>query len=192
MQLCARTLTHDVTGTVVHIEKRAAELQRLLHGRMQDGQMDLIITNLGGCTVYIDVTIVSPVVTPPYHLMQAATKPGYAALRAEYGKRQRYPIPNLIPFAIELGGRPGPTALQFIRRLFREEGATRDRRIADAWSSLSTALHSATANQLNRSPATPTAIVPYSPHAHQPHQQSPHTQPSPAGPTQLDTPSPSA
>ena len=134
--------------------------------------MDLILTNLGGRTVYIDVTIVSPIVTSPYHLMQAATKPAYAAMRAEYGKRQRYPIPDLIPFALEIGGRPGPAAQQFIRSLFREEGATRDRRIADAWSTLSTALHSATSHQLNRSAVPPTAIT------------------LAPGPTQLDTCSP--
>ena len=157
------TIIHDVTGAMVHLEKRTAELQRILHGRMQEGQMDLIVTNLNGRTVYIDVTIVSPVIVSPFHLAQAANKPGYAALRAEFGKRQRYPIPNLIPFAIEIGGRPGPAARTFIRDLFREDGAARDQSIADAWSTLSTALHSATAHQLNK-----TAKPPAHPHHLQP------------------------
>ena len=112
--------------------------------------MDLIASDFAGATVYIDVTIVSPVVVSSYHLMQAAKKPGYAALRAEYGKRQRYAVQNIVPFAIELGGRPGPTALKFIRELFRTDGAVRDQGIADAWSTLSSALHSATATQINK------------------------------------------
>ena len=144
---------------------------------MQDGQMDLIITNLNGRTIYIDVTIVSPVLCSPYHLLQAATKPDYAALRAEFGKRQRYPIPNLLPFAIEIGGRPGPTAHKFIRDLFREEGSTRDQRIADVWSSLSTALHSATALQLNKTAQPPAQ--------QQPHQQQAAPSPQPIQQQQL-------
>ena len=112
--------------------------------------MDLIITNVVGAATYVDVCIVSPILANQYHLTQAANKPGYAALRAEYGKRQRYPVPNMIPFALELGGRPGPTAKLFIRQLFSTDGATTDQRIADAWSTISTALHSAVATQINK------------------------------------------
>ena len=84
--------------------------------------MDLLVTDFMGARAYIDVTIVSPVVHTAYHLASAAKKPGYAALRAEYGKRQRYPVPNIIPFVLELGGRPGPTVVRFVRDLFKFDG----------------------------------------------------------------------
>ena len=111
--------------------------------------MDLIVTDYAGKTQYIDVTIVSPVVVNQSHLSSAANKPGYAALRAEYGKRQRYPVDTIIPFAMEIGGRAGPTAQLFIRDLFKTEGSARDINIADAWSSISSALHTATSSQIS-------------------------------------------
>ena len=48
--------------------------------------MDLVVCNFGGRPVYIDVTVVMPVVNDPGHLLRAAQKPGYAANRAEYAK----------------------------------------------------------------------------------------------------------
>ena len=122
----------------------------MFQGRLQEGQMDLIVTNHTGKTQYIDVTVVSPVVNNPSHLSNAAKKPGYAALRAEYGKRQRYPVDAIVPFALELGGRPGPTAQTFVRDLFTTEGSTRDISIAGAWSSISSALHDFTSSQIHK------------------------------------------
>ena len=141
--------------------------------------MDIIVTDISGRRTYVDITVVSSVVANAYHLACAANKPGYAAMRAEYGKRQRYPTDNIIPFALEIGGRPGPTALRFIRQLFRTDGADRTQSIADAWSTLSTALHGATAQQLNNSthiPHSPTAL--------------PQPEPNPAAPPQLHQPAP--
>lgn len=147
----------QITGTRVHIERRTAEIRRIFRGRLQEGQMDLLVTDIMGARTYIDVTIVSPIVHTAYHLAAAAKKPGYAALRAEYGKRQRYPIPNLIPFVLELGGRPGPTALRFVRELFKVEGSTRSQTIADVWATISSTLQSSIADQLHAAhqPLTP-------------------------------------
>ena len=139
--------------------------------------MDIITTDFAGSRLYIDVTIVSSVIAHPYHLAQAAKKPAYAAVRAEFRKRNRYPTNNIVPFALEIGGRPGPSALRFIRQLFRAPGADRTLRIADAWSTISTALHGAVATQLNKSTTPP--------------RTPPAPQPAPR-PTQLDSPSPSA
>ena len=167
------TLITRVTGAAVQIERRTTELRRIFRGRIQEGQMDIITTDLAGARLYIDVTIVSSVVAHAYHLAQAAIKPSYAAGRAEFGKRQRYPTNNILPFAMEIGGRPGPSALRFIRQLFRTPGADRTIQIADAWSTLSTALHGAVATQLNKAAIT-------------------HTSPLAPAPTQLDSASPSA
>ena len=148
-----------MTGASVQIERRTTELRRIFKGRIQEGQMDIITTDFTGARIYIDVTIVSSVVAHRYHLAQAANKPSYAAMRAEYGKRQRYPTGNIIPFALEIGGRPGPSALRFIRQLHRTPGTDRSLRIADAWSTISTALHGAVSTQLNKS-ASPTHTLP--------------------------------
>ena len=112
--------------------------------------MDLIVADLGGAITYIDVAVVSPVVATAQHLAGAARTPGYAALRAEFGKRQRYPVNNIVPFVMELGGRAGPSAQKLIRDLFKTEGSARDQSISDVWATLSSALHSATAHQINK------------------------------------------
>ena len=164
----------QITGTRVQIERRTAEIRRIFRGRLQEGQMDLLVTDIMGARTYIDVTIVSPIVHTAYHLAAAAKKPGYAALRAEFGKRQRCPVPNIMPFVLEIGGRPGPTALRFIHDLVKTEGASRAHSIADVWATISTTLQSSIADQLHRA-----------------HQLSTPTDTPPAiAPTQLDTPSP--
>lgn len=70
------SLIHAITGAAVHVERRTEELRRLFQGRMQEGQMDLIITNFAGVVTYIDVCIVSPILANQHHLVQAAKKTG--------------------------------------------------------------------------------------------------------------------
>ena len=164
------SIIHSVTGAAVHIEKRTSELRRVFRGRLQEGQMDLIVADLGGGPTYIDVAVVSPVVATAPHLAGAAKKPGYAALRAEFGKRQRYPVNNIVPFVLELGGRAGPSAQKFVRDLFKTEGSARGQSISDVWANLSSALHTATACHIIKTG---------------------HAQP-PLCPTQLDSASPPA
>ena len=143
--------------------------------------MDILVTDSMGARAYIDVAIVSPIVHTAYHLAAAAKKPGYAALRAEYGKRQRYPVPNIIPFVLELGGRPGPTALRFVRDMFKLDGASRAHTIADVWATISSTLQSSIADQIHK---THTPLTP---------PPAPATAgPPAAAPTQLDSPSASA
>ena len=110
--------------------------------------MDIIVMNLDGSIQYIDVALVSPVVANAAHLTGASMKNGYAARRAEAYKRTRYPIGNMIPFVIELGGRPGQAARRFIANLYAEEDVDRSKLIAQAWSTLSSVLQSAIAGQL--------------------------------------------
>ena len=87
------------------------------------------------------------------------------------------PPPNIIPFVLELGGRPGLTAVRFVRDLFKFEGASREQNIADVWTTISSALQSSICEQLHKAhtPLTP----PHMPDAAMPQ----------AEPTQLDAPS---
>lgn len=82
-------------------------------------------------------------------MAEAANKPGHAASRAEHQTRVRYPHRDLIPFAVELGGRPGPSATKYIKSLFTTTTtAHRDFTAADAWTCISTALQAAVAEQV--------------------------------------------
>ena len=69
---------------------------------MQEGQMDLIVVERGSQRTYIDVTIASPAQANAQFLLDASTKPGFAASRAEHLERQRYPNVNILPFALEI------------------------------------------------------------------------------------------
>ena len=142
------TVITEATGARVHLEKREAELTRIFRGQPQQGQMDIVVVDYGAKKTYIDVTVVSPVQANEQFMAEAANKPGHAAIRAERAKRQRYPHRDLIPFAIELGGRPGPSATRYIRSLFTNHAEHRDHTAADAWTCISTALQTAVAMQV--------------------------------------------
>ena len=73
-------LISQIMGAIVYVERRADKLRRILRDRMQEGQMDLIVTELNGALTYIDVETVSAVVSDAQHLWRAASERGYAAL----------------------------------------------------------------------------------------------------------------
>ena len=122
------TIVQDITRARVAIERRSATLDRQVAGENQEGQMDIIVMNTDGVVQYIDVAIVSPVIANANHLASAGNKDGYAAKRAEDRKRARYPIRNLVPFVIELGGRPGNLARKFVASKFQVARALNTRR----------------------------------------------------------------
>ena len=142
------TVITTVTGARVYLERREAELARIFRGQPQQGQMDIVVVDYGTRKTFLDVTVISPVQANPQFLAEAATKPGYAAACAERKKRLRYPHKDLIPFAIELGGRPGPAATKYIRSLFTGPSTPNDFTPADAWTCISTALQMAAAEQV--------------------------------------------
>ena len=60
----------------------------------------------------------------------------------------RYTSSGVVPFAIEIGGRPGVRAAQFIRSLFHEEGIDTDIKITDVWATLGSCLQTGLALQV--------------------------------------------
>ena len=110
--------------------------------------MDIVVVQYGNTTRYIDVTVVSPVTADTHFVIESANKPGHAASKAEKLKKTRYPHNSLAPFAIETGGRLGPSAMNYLQSLFREPGASTDYTMSDALTTLSTALHTHTAQQI--------------------------------------------
>ena len=110
--------------------------------------MDIITTDLHGRSVFIDVALVSPIVQDPGRITSAAARNGFAARRMEAIKRTRYPVPNLVPFVVELGGRPGPCAKKFISDLFTQEVQDRESSIAQIWTTLSCVMNNSIARQI--------------------------------------------
>ena len=174
------TIIHSVTGARVEVEKRTDELRHMFKGRLQEGQMDLIATTLNGQPTYIDVAIVSPVVADPHHIARAAKKPGYAAMRAEYGKRQRYPNTQHRTFCLGAGRAARPKCPTIhtgaLPARGRHKGAVDRRRLVDHL--LHATLIHLTPTQQNHT-TTPTAATRYLPHNTRPtHSRYPNTTPA--------------
>ena len=71
-----------------------------------------------------------------------------AVEKAEDGKRLRYPGPNLVPFVVEVLGRPGQDAI-LLFRLFAPMGSEeRSKVLGAAWQTLSVIVQTAHAEQL--------------------------------------------
>ena len=151
---------HNVTGAKTHLERRDTELARIFKGKVQQGQMDIIVVQYGSTTRYIDVTVVSPVTADHHFVIESANKPGHAASRAESFKRTRYPHAALVPFAMEIGGRLGPSAQSYLQSLFREPGASTEYTMSDAFTTLSTALHTHTSQQIHTAHLTDSVADP--------------------------------
>ena len=144
------SLIHDITRARVVVERRSATLDRMVNGVNQEGQMDIIVMTLDGSVQYIDVAIVSPVIANQTHIANAAVRDGYAARRAENYKKSRYPVAGLVPFVIELGGRPGNIARKFVSALFDEDDPSKPTGVARVWSTISSVLNSAIAAQMGK------------------------------------------
>ena len=63
---------------------------------------------------WIDVTVRHPSVGNRSELVAAGKRPGEAARRAEKAKHERYPGHGLVAFAVELSGRLGAEARQWL------------------------------------------------------------------------------
>ena len=70
--------------------------------------------------ILVEVVIVSPLAGGDSFRTACSRRDGHAARRAECVKRARYPTPDLVPFAIETGGRIGSAARAFLMRLAEE------------------------------------------------------------------------
>ena len=78
--------------------------------------MDVIVHD-GIVRSLVDATIVSPLAGGDSFRNACARRDGHAARRAECIKRARYPAPDLVPFALETGGRLGTAARSFLMRM---------------------------------------------------------------------------
>ena len=84
-------------------------------GQVEAGRMDVIVHS-GAARHLVDSTIVLPLAGNDAFRRGCARRDGHAARRAECVKRARYATPDLVPFAVETGGRLGTAARAFIMK----------------------------------------------------------------------------
>ena len=103
---------------------------------------------------WLDVTVRHPAAGDNSSVRRAARKDGEATRRAEREKHQRYPGPQLTPFAVESPGRLGAEArlwlLQQVRSLPQDQQA---KELARAYRVVSCAVQGEVARQLRRAAA---------------------------------------
>ena len=97
------------------LEQIIPELARPVHGQVNDARLD-VVAHDGTSRILLDVTVVSPYAGDQSFRRACARRDGHASRRAEIGKRSRYPSEDLVPLAIETGGRLGSDARAFLVR----------------------------------------------------------------------------
>ena len=91
------------------------ELARPVAGQVEHARLDLVLHD-GASRLLVDVVVVSPLAGNESFRRACARRDGHACRRAEINKRNRYTSSDLIPFALETGGRLGTEARAFLLR----------------------------------------------------------------------------
>ena len=112
------------------------------------GRADSARPNSTQFRVYLDITIVDAATVNPEQRRRRANHDGAAAARAEDTKRLRYPGPALVPFAVEALGRPGESAVNYLRSLAPVDPRARSKWLGSAWQTLSVLVQTGNARLL--------------------------------------------
>ena len=88
--------------------------------------MDIVDT-VGGQEVLVDITFTDVCTVDASRLAARLRWDGAAARKAEDWKRRRYPVPEMVPGAIESGGRMGTAGLEWLRRVYAAAEAQEQR-----------------------------------------------------------------
>ena len=98
---------------------------------------------------WVDVSVRRPAAGSLSEVCRAAKRAGEAARRGERAKHIRYPGPQLTAFVVEVGGRLGGEARQWLRRQVQELPPDRwPSELAYGYKAVSCAVQSHTARQL--------------------------------------------
>ena len=98
------------------LEQIVPELAQPVQGQVGQARLDVIVYD-GVSRFLVDVVIVSAYARDSNFRAACARRDGHAARRAAISKRMRYPSADLVPFALETGGRLGVDARAFVNRL---------------------------------------------------------------------------
>ena len=143
---CVTALAKKGMDTRLRLEQVIPQLACSVTGEVGRGRMDVVIHN--GITRHlVDVVVVSPMAAGPHHTAACARRDGLASRRAAAAKRAKYESPDLIPFAVETGGRLGTDARLLLRAL-AEATPDPDRELQFAYRAISAVLQDGVARQL--------------------------------------------
>ena len=101
------------------LEQVAKERTSRVGGQVGQARLDVIF-HIGARRILVDVTIVSPHAGSSEFTAACARRDGHAARRAAIGKRAKYDCPDLVPFAVETGGRLGNEARALLHMMAKE------------------------------------------------------------------------
>ncbi len=118
------------------------------NGELQLARLDVAFDNALGKRVYVDVAVTDAGTVDLHELRQRAAADGAAALRKEDRKRLRYPGPELLPFVVEALGRPGGSAMSFLKEVAPKSLEERAKALGAARQSLSALLQMGNAELL--------------------------------------------
>ena len=117
-------------------------------GQVQEARLDVVVHD-GASRSLVDVVIVSSLAGDASFRHACARRDGHAGRRAEIAKRARYGAADLVPFAIETGGRLGTQARAFLQRC-AEAAEEPSREIVYLQRAISSVLQNSVAYQLER------------------------------------------
>jgi len=98
------------------LEQIIPELAGPVRGQVGQARLDVVVHD-GAARLLIDVVVVSAYAGDASFRKCCARRDGHASRRAAISKRARYPTPDLVPFAVETGGRLSTEARAFIARM---------------------------------------------------------------------------
>lgn len=128
------------------LEQIIPELARPVRGQIGQARLD-VIAHDGANRLLIDVVVSSPYAGGPEFRAACARRDGHACRRAAIAKRQRYPTEDLVPFAVETGGRLGTDARALLARM-AQAAEEPDREIQYLQRAVSSILQDGVARQL--------------------------------------------
>ena len=102
-----------------HLEQVLPSLQVVVQGQVGTARLD-VVTHIGTARQLIDVTVVSTFAGGAPFQAACSRRDGHAARRAAVAKRMKYEHPDLVPFAVETGGRLGGDAKSLLRKFALE------------------------------------------------------------------------
>ena len=128
------------------LEQVIPELARSVAGQVSQARLDVVVHD-GVARSLVDVVIVSPYAGNQAYRAACARRDGYASRRAAVAKRARYPHADLVPFALETGGRMGNEARAFLHRM-ADSAEDRHRELQYLYRAISSTLQSGIARML--------------------------------------------
>ena len=130
------------------LEQVIPELARPVNGQVGQARLDVIMRD-GASRILVDVVVVSAYAGGNSFRVACARRDGHAARRAAIAKRERYTSADLVPFALETGGRLGADARALLMRM-AEAAEDKHQEIQLLYRAVSSVLQDGVARQLQQ------------------------------------------